>query len=77
MAKKENKPVGTVIKAEPTFHGRLAKLKRGGVEVDGVLLSRDKQGPSDNLAFQWTDKDGNKCINEVTKEELEKIKSGK
>ena len=73
----KEKPEGTVIKGPLTLHGRKVKLVRGGKEVMGVLLSKDSQGPSDNLAFQWTDGNGSQCVNPVTQEEIEKIKSGK
>jgi len=42
-----------------------------------VSLSKDKQGPSDNLAFQWKDNAGVSCISDITMEELEHIKNPK
>ena len=82
MAKKEEKKgieinkAGAVFKATPTLCGKTVKLMRGGKEVTGVLMSKDKQGPSDNLAFKWKDTNGVHSISEVTGEELEKIKNG-
>ena len=77
MAKKVEKVKGTVIKAPVSLHGRTVKLKRGEKEVVGVLLSKDVKGSLDKLAFQWNDENGNKCVSDVSGEELEKIKSGK
>lgn len=83
MAKKKatkkeeiKKPVGPVITAPPTLHGKIAILVRGGEEVQGVLLSKDHQKTSDNFAFQWKDEQGKNCISPVTKEELDGIKNG-
>lgn len=78
MAKKiEIKPEGPVLRTTPTLHGRVVKLVRGGKEVSGVLLSKDSQGPSDNLIFQWKDKNGVSCISDINKDELEQLKNPK
>ena len=74
---KEIKTVGPVVRAKTTLHGKVVKLMRGGKEVVGTLLSKDRQGPSDNLAFQWKDINGNSCINEVTKDELDLLRNPK
>ena len=68
---------GITLKTPKTLHGTAAKLNRDGKEVVGILLSKDKQGPSDNLSFQWKDKNGSLNISEVTKQEVEKLLSGK
>ena len=78
MAKKiEIHQTGPEIKGVASLHGKVVKLIRGDQEVTGVLLSKDTQGPSDNLAFQWKNKQGVSCISEVTKDELEELKKAK
>ncbi len=68
---------GAVIKGVASLNGKTVKLTRSGKEVIGVLVSKDKQGPSDNLAFQWKNEHGVSCISEVTKDELEILKNPK
>ena len=72
----EPEPEGAVIRAIPSLNGKTVKLIRGGQEVIGVLLSKDKQGPSKNLSFQWKDKNGSVCVGDVTQEEVEKLLNG-
>ena len=73
----EQKPKGTTVSAVPTLHGKTVKMVRGGKEVIGVLLSKDKQGPSENLSFQWKNANGSLNVSEVTKEEIKKLLNGK
>ena len=70
-------PKGAVIKAALSLNGKVVEMVRNGQKVKGVLLSKDKQGPSKNLAFQWKDKNGSACVSEVSQEEIEKLLSGK
>lgn len=72
----EIKPVGPVITAPPSLHGRNIKLTRGGKRVNGVIISQDTQAGNDNFVFQWTDESGKNCISVVNGDELEKLKSG-
>ena len=67
---------GASVSAVPSLHGKTVKLVRGGEEVIGVLLSKDKQGPSKNLSFQWKSKTGSACVSEVTEEEVEELLNG-
>ncbi len=73
----EQKPKGIEVSAIPTLNGKTVELVRNGEKTIGVLISKDKQGPSDNLSFQWKNKNGSTCINDVSKEEIEKLLSGK
>ena len=82
MAKKieihqEPKPEGTEVSAIPTLNGKTVELVRNGKKTIGVLISKDKQGPSDNLSFQWKHVNGSACISDVTKEEIEKLLNDK
>ena len=71
------KPVGPVIHASPTLHGRRVKLKRGEKEVDGILLAQDGQSSNEKLVFQWKNEEGVSKISPVTGDELEILLSGK
>jgi len=72
----EAKPVGTVIIAPPSLHGRRVTLTRGGKKVDGIIMSQDSQAGNDNFVFQWKGEGGKNCISAVNGDELEKLKSG-
>lgn len=80
MAKKkeieEIKPVGPVIHAPVTLHGRRVKLTRGGKEVDGVLLAKDGQASNEDLVFQWTNEHGTASISPLSGEERELLLGG-
>ena len=73
----KSKPVevkpGVVLKTPKTLHGTVVKLTRNGKKVNGILLSKDKQGPSDNLSFQWKSENGSLNVSEVTKQEVDEL----
>jgi hypothetical protein len=75
MEKKE-KPVGPVVRALPTLHGKKTKLVREGKMINGVILSQDGQNSNDKLVFKWVNDKGTASISPLTGEELEKLLGG-
>jgi len=74
---KEKKKEGPTFKAIASLNGKTVELVRSGKKEIGVIISKDRQGPSKNLAFQWKDKNGSACVSEVTEAEIEKLLSNK
>jgi len=74
---KEKKEEGPTFKAITSLNGKTVELVRSGKKEIGVIVSKDRQGPSKNLAFQWKDKNGSACVSEVTEAEIEKLLKNK
>jgi len=70
---KKKKEEGPTFKAITSLNGRTVELVRNGKKEIGVIVSKDRQGPSKNLAFQWKDKNGSACVSEITEAEIDKL----
>ena len=71
MAKDQN--VGPEIHGPSTLHGKSAKMKINGKEVQGVLLADDPKMDTKKLVFKFTDDNGSSCVVPVPKEAREHI----